>query len=70
MAESEGDQVESEGDDTVPEVELGLYQVSVRVRGRSDDDLEEVETTAQRLIDHLVDRAETLEDAPDDRGLG
>ena len=58
------------GRETVPEVELGLYQVSVRVKGRADDDLEMVEETAVRLIDHLVERAETLEEAPDDRGLG
>ena len=58
------------GPDTVPEVELGLYQVSVRVKGRADDDLETVEETAVRLVDHLVERAETLEEAPDDRGLG
>lgn len=56
--------------ETVPEVELGLYQVSVRVKGRADDDLGEVEETAVRLIDHLVERAETLEESPDDRGLG
>ena len=54
----------------VPEVELGLYQVSVRVKGGPDDDLGTVEETAVRLIDHLVERAETLEEAPDDRGLG
>ena len=58
------------GRETVPEVELGLYQVSVRVKGRADDDLAAVEETAVRLIDHLVERAETLEEAPDDRGLG
>lgn len=64
-----GDEPEP-GPDTVPEVELGLYQVSVRVKGRADDDLGTVEETAVRLIDHLVERAETLEEAPDDRGLG
>ncbi|WP_435146243.1 hypothetical protein [Halobaculum sp. P14] len=57
-------------DDTVPEVELGLYQVSVRVKGDADDDLESVEETATRLVDHLVDRAEALEEEPDKRGLG
>ncbi|UIO98941.1 hypothetical protein Hbl1158_10380 [Halobaculum sp. CBA1158] len=60
----------SEGGDTVPEVELGLYQVSVRVQGRSDDDLATVEETATELIDHLVERASTLEEEPDQRGLG
>ncbi|QLG26980.1 hypothetical protein HUG10_05250 [Halorarum halophilum] len=58
------------GADTVPEVELSLYQVSVRVRGRGDDGLSTVEETAIRLVDHLVERAETLEEEPDKRGLG
>ncbi|WP_435064950.1 hypothetical protein [Halobaculum sp. EA56] len=58
------------GADTVPEVELGLYQVSVRVKGQADDDLGEVEEAATRLIDHLVERASTLEEEPDQRGLG
>jgi hypothetical protein len=56
-------------DDTVPNVELGLYQLSVRVSGRSDDDLKTVEDSAKRLMDYLIDRAEELEERPDDRGL-
>jgi hypothetical protein len=56
-------------DDTVPNVELGLYQLSVRVSGRSDDDLKTVEDSAKRLMDYLIDRAAELEERPDDRGL-
>ena len=56
-------------DDTVPNVELGLYQLSVRVSGRSDDDLQTVEESAKRLMDYLIDSAEELEERPDDRGL-
>ncbi|ADQ67177.1 hypothetical protein GL213_08015 [Halogeometricum borinquense] len=56
-------------DDTVPNVELGLYQLSVRVSGRSEDDLQSVEDSAKRLMDYLIDRAEELEERPDDRGL-
>ena len=57
-------------DDTVPEVELALYQASVRVQGRADDDLDAVQTTARELIDHLIDQAATLEEDRDGRGLG
>lgn len=56
--------------DTAPEVELGLYQIDVRVRGSADDDLDNVEGTARELVDHLVDQAQQLEDEPDGRGLG
>lgn len=56
--------------DTVPRVDLSLYQVSVSVSGRAEDDLDDVEETARRLMDYLVDRAETLEEEPDERGLG
>jgi hypothetical protein len=56
--------------DTAPEVELGLYQVSVRVKGRNDDDLDDVEASARDLVEHLVTQAEKLEDEPDGRGLG
>lgn len=61
---------ESQTDETVPKVELGLYQISVTVQGRSTDDLDAVEETAEGLLDTLVDRAEELEESPDDRGLG
>ncbi|MFB6304529.1 MAG: hypothetical protein ABEH47_05135 [Haloferacaceae archaeon] len=59
-----------EGDETVPSVDLNVYQLSVSVSGRSDDDLAEVEETARRLMDYLVDRAERLEEHPEGRGLG
>ena len=70
-SDADGDD-EASGDqsDTVPEVELGLYQASVRVQGRADDDLDTVEQSARELIDHLVEQAESLEDQPDGRGLG
>ena len=58
------------GGETVPEVELGLYQASVRVQGRADDDLDTVTDSARELIDYLIEKAETLEDQPDGRGLG
>ncbi len=58
------------GDETVPRVEMGLYQLSVAVSGRSDDDLEAVEGAARRLMDYLVERSETLEERPADRGRG
>jgi hypothetical protein len=57
------------GDETVPTVELDLYDLSVRVSGQSTDDLDTVGDTAREMMDYLVDRAKALEDAPDDRGL-
>ncbi len=63
--EQEGDS----GDETVPTVELDLYDISVRVSGQSTDDLDTVGDTAREMMDYLVDRAKELEDAPDDRGL-
>ena len=70
-ADGGGEDVQPDaGADSVPEVELSLYQVSVRVRGRGDDDLSAVEETATRLVDYLVERAETLDQEPDQRGLG
>jgi hypothetical protein len=56
--------------DTVPEVKLTLYQLSVGVTGQATDDLEDVEDSATRLMDYLVEKAGDLEDHPDDRGLG
>ena len=61
---------EGPADETVPKVELGLYQISVTVQGKSTDDLDVVESTAEGLLDTLVDRAGELEESPDDRGLG
>lgn len=56
--------------ETVPEVTLTLYQLSVGVTGQTADDLEDVEASATRLMDYLVEKAGDLEDHPDDRGLG
>ncbi|AUV81914.1 hypothetical protein C2R22_09845 [Salinigranum rubrum] len=64
-AEREGDN----GDETVPTVELDLYDLSVRVSGQSTDDLDAVGDAARDMMDYLVDRAKELEDSPDDRGL-
>ena len=57
------------GDETVPHVELELYELSVRVSGQSTDQLEDVESSATRLMDFLIDHAQQLEDQPDTRGL-
>ncbi|KAB1188354.1 MULTISPECIES: hypothetical protein [Haloferax] len=57
------------GDETVPHVELELYQLSVRVSGQSTDELEDVESSATRLMNFLIDQAKQLEDQPDTRGL-
>lgn len=56
--------------DSAPSVELELYQLSVSVTGKSADDLSDVEESAVRLLEELVDTAEQLEDSPDGRGLG
>ncbi|ESS11028.1 MAG: hypothetical protein A07HR60_02173 [uncultured archaeon A07HR60] len=61
---------ESESDDTVPSVELELFQISVSVTGQAEDDLPAVEESAVRLLDEVVERAEQLQDGPDGRGLG
>jgi hypothetical protein len=60
---------EGNGDETVPTVELDLYDLSVRVSGQSTDDLDAVEDAARGLMDYLVGQAQRLEDRPDDRGL-
>jgi hypothetical protein len=60
---------EGDGDETVPAVELDLYDLSVRVSGQSTDDLDAVEDAARGLMDYLVGQARRLEDRPDDRGL-
>ncbi|SEL73499.1 hypothetical protein [Haloferax larsenii] len=57
------------GDETVPHVELELYELSVRVSGQSTDGLDEVEESATRLMDVLIEHARQLEDEPDTRGL-
>jgi hypothetical protein len=69
--EAAAEDVEADADrDTVPEVKLTLYQLSVGVTGQAADDLEDVEASATRLMDYLVEKAGDLEDHPDDRGLG
>ncbi|QOS11780.1 uncharacterized protein HfgLR_08195 [Haloferax gibbonsii] len=65
----ERDNGNGNGDDTVPHVELDLYELSVRVSGQSSDELDDVEASATRLMDYLVDHAKELEDQPDSRGL-
>jgi hypothetical protein len=64
-----GEDEDDRGDETVPNVELSLYELSVRVSGRSDDDLRSVEESATRLMDYLIERSEALEERPDERGL-
>ncbi len=66
----DADDGESETDDTVPSVELELFQITVSVTGQADDDLPAVEESAVRLLDEVVERAEQLQDGPDGRGLG
>ena len=65
----EDDGEEGNGDQTVPSVELDLYDLSVRVSGQSTDDLDAVDEAARGLMNYLVDQAQRLEDRPDDRGL-
>jgi hypothetical protein len=69
-ATDDGEEPSDDRPETAPEVELGLYQISVRVKGSNGDGLDDVEDTARSLVDHLVETAETLEDNPDQRGLG
>lgn len=69
-SDSAGGGPNDSGGQAPPEVELGLYQINVRVRGTDDDDLDAVEETACELVEHLVEQAKQLEDEPDGRGLG
>ncbi|MFB6281090.1 MAG: hypothetical protein ABEH40_03630 [Haloferacaceae archaeon] len=68
--EGDGDRPGDGGTDTVPTVDLDLYQLSVSVSGQAEDDLGDVEATARKLMEYLVDQAERLEERPDERGLG
>jgi hypothetical protein len=75
MADEPGDEATADrpddgGPDTVPTVDLDLYQLSVSVGGQAEDDLADVEETARELMTYLVDQAERLEERPDERGLG
>jgi hypothetical protein len=63
------DPEDGNGTETVPSVELDLYDLSVRVSGQATDDLDAVEGTARSLMEYLVEQAHALEDSPDDRGL-
>lgn len=58
-----------EEDGTVPSVDLTVYQLSVSVSGRSDDELADVEATARGLMDYLVEQAERLEEGSEGRGV-
>lgn len=71
-AEDEGDDGPDgeNGPDSVPEVSLTLYQLTVSVTGQASDDLTDVEESAMRLMDYLVEKSGDLEDHPDNRGLG
>ncbi|WP_410764522.1 hypothetical protein [Haloferax sp. DFSO60] len=60
---------DANGDETVPHVELDLYQLSVRVSGQSTDSLDDVEASAKGLMEFLIQEAKQLEDDPDTRGL-
>jgi len=59
----------SDGDATVPKVDLSLQELSVSVAGRSDGDLGAVEESALTLTEALVETAETLEEDRDEYGL-
>jgi hypothetical protein len=67
--EASGETAENH-DPTVPQVELSLYQLNVKVSGQSTDGLDDVEGAATRLMDYLIERTDALEDQPDGRGLG
>lgn len=64
------DRPDDGGTDTVPTVDLELYQLTVSVSGQADDELADVEETARGLMAYLVDQSQRLEERPDDRGLG
>jgi len=49
-----------------PTVELSLYELDVSVRGAESDSLDDVEATAERLMDYLVEQHHRLEDGPED----
>ena len=60
-----------EGEWTFP-ADLPLAELEKRLaeKLRSAHDLDDVAATARELMDYLVDTAESLEDQPDNRGLG
>ena len=58
-----------EADKTVPRVSLALNELSVSVTGRSEDDLEAVEESAQELMTYLVEETVELEEEHSEYGL-
>lgn len=71
LEEDEANEETTENHDpTVPQVELSMYQLNVKVSGQATDGLDDVEDTATRLMDYLIERTDALEDQPDGRGLG
>ncbi|EJN61126.1 hypothetical protein SAMN04487950_3935 [Halogranum rubrum] len=64
------DETSENHDPSVPQVELALYQLNVKVSGQATDELADVEESAIRLMDYLIEQTGTLEDKPDGRGLG
>lgn len=64
------DETSENHDPSVPQVELSLYQLNVKVGGQATDELADVEESAIRLMDYLIEQTGTLEDKPDGRGLG
>lgn len=73
LADGDSEELDAESDNhdpTVPEVELSLYQLNVKVSGQTTDSLDSIEGSATRLMDYLIDQAEQLEDRPDGRGMG
>jgi len=49
-----------------PTVELSLYELDVSVRGAESDSLDDVEASAENLMDYLVEQHHRLEDGPED----
>jgi len=49
-----------------PTVELSLYELDVSVRGSESDSLEDVEASAETLMNYLVEQHHRLEDGPED----
>lgn len=64
------DEASENHDPSVPQVELSLYQLNVKVSGQATDELADVEESATRLMNYLIEQTGTLEDRPDGRGLG
>lgn len=63
------DETPPNGDRTTPRVDLALHGLTVSVTGRSEDELEVVESAARDLMDYLVEKNDELEEEPDEYGL-